>query len=184
MSSSPAVQQPSQRKQRLEYLFAAFLQCACSTDVLNVSRVLEAWHAKSVGAPPRDADGSPSNLLRASFWDAGIKESARTELTDFILRALEQFSPIKIQTIARFVDACRHESGCETPAESFLVEMVYQHYERGGITPKSIEKQLDPDSPDGFMLNFTEFKQAHERYEEMYAQREYLPMANEPRNQG
>jgi hypothetical protein len=99
---------------------------------------------------------SQTNLLRVRIHDREKEERDRiaSSIAAMIVKEIADLSALNLQAVARFIDLVKHDQGTITPAESLIADLVNDHYERDGITPEDVARQLDPKNTDGFRYNF------------------------------
>jgi hypothetical protein len=118
-------------------------------------------------APPKpktepEPQSLPADLLRAMVhrFDPKQAESARAALLAMILGSIAEMSALRLQDVARAVDIIEHDRGCSTPVESFITNLLSDHYVFG-LTPEAVIGELE--SSDGFRANFADAMEVAKR---------------------
>ena len=93
------------------------------------------------------------------------------------MQSLPEMATAKVQEVAQFMDLCNNDRGCLTPAESFITDLVSDHYLFGGLTPERVMHEFE--SPDGFKINYEECIENMERFNVAYAKPAPAPPARE-----
>ena len=93
------------------------------------------------------------------------------------MQSLPEMATAKVQEVAQFMDLCNNDRGCLTPAESFITDLVSDHYLFGGLTPERVMHEFE--SQDGFKINYEECIENMERFNVAYAKPAPAPPARE-----
>lgn len=86
----------------------------------------------------------------------------RANLTQRVIEAIGKADLRGLQNLARCADAMQHASGCVTPAEQFIENLVRNHY-TGGLTTANVAVELED-----FQNGYDHMKLIVARYEQIY----------------
>src|SRR5689334_3334386 len=92
-------------------------------------------------SPSSNAPRSAAGLLRKIVGGdekGPAADQLSAELKAYICRGVAGLDLYDLQNVARFVDIVQNESGCNTPAESFIMKLVGYHYGRGLSPEKAV----------------------------------------------
>jgi hypothetical protein len=92
------------------------------------------------------------DLLRAKIYEFSPEhqEAARTKLLAMAFNSITKMSIAHLQRVAQFVDICENNTGCTTPAEEFINDLVMRHYIYS-LTPDDVAEDLE-----SFRKNFND----------------------------
>jgi hypothetical protein len=95
-------------------------------------------------------------------------KALRARLLEQIIQSLPRMDTTSVQSVAQFMDLCQNDRGCVTPAESFITDLVSDHYLHGGLTPETVMHEFDGNC-DGFKTNYEESLESVQRFNMAYA---------------
>jgi hypothetical protein len=136
--------------------------------------------------PPPAPEAAPVlDPLRGvqNFYDLEEKQpkeakALRAQLLGQIMQSLPKMDTARVQEVAQFMDLCNNDRGCVTPVESFITDLVSDHYLYGGLTPEGVMAEFE--GQDGFKVNYEECAEGVDRFNLAYGQRTQAPAAVVP----
>lgn len=136
--------------------------------------------------PPPAPEAAPVlDPLRGvqNFYDLEEKQpkeakALRAQLLGQIMQSLPKMATARVQEVAQFMDLCNNDRGCVTPVESFITDLVSNHYLYGGLTPDGVMAEFE--GQEGFKVNYEEYVEGVDRFNLAYGQPAQAPAAAEP----
>jgi hypothetical protein len=125
-------------------------------------------------APPPEAAPALDPLRGVqNFHDLEEKQpkeakALRAQLLGQIMQSLPKMDTARVQEVAQFMDLCNNDRGCVTPVESFITDLVSDHYLYGGLTPEGVMAEFE--GQDGFKVNYEECAEGVDRFNLAYGQ--------------
>jgi hypothetical protein len=86
------------------------------------------------------------------------REQARNALLAGLIERVSEMCETRLQSVVRFAEIETNNSGCVTPAEEYLSQLVDDHYERG-LTPDDAAERLET-----FREDFTDVLKTSTRF--------------------
>jgi hypothetical protein len=140
--------------------------------------------APASAAPPPEAAPVLDPLRGVqNFYDLEKKQpkeakALRAQLLEQIMQSLPKMDTALVQEVAQFMDLCNNDRGCVTPVESFITDLVSDHYLYGGLTPDGVMAEFE--GQDGFKVNYEECAEGVDRFNLAYGQRTQAPAVAVP----
>lgn len=149
-----------------------------------ISKISQATQGRTPASPP----ATPESCMAAQprYDDLRVRFSSFAESDQAALRnrlliqvwTLSNEMPTgALQNLAQAADLLDSNRGCSTPAEELISHLLAEHYQYGGITPASLENQLDIENTDGFRLNFEDVVKTTEHFQGLYSPLKLAPTA-------